>query len=197
MTKCVGCEAGFELKRYLDGSIRHFDGMMAWSECTNQRVSPDVARELALDLASACTIFPHVNFECKSVAWLELADVFTDKLREFVTSERAATLAMAAELVARARKTNQFPSTELGLVLMLDCLHNDILALDQPSAEWLERREAKAKLDEIRSWPHETDCARYSRIAGEVVYPACDCFRGERIAALEAQLAQKGGPVNE
>lgn len=30
---CKLCAEGIELKRYFDGSMRHFDGLMAWTEC--------------------------------------------------------------------------------------------------------------------------------------------------------------------
>lgn len=39
MTRCEYCEQGFPLKRWLDGSLRHFDGLMAWHRCAKHTVA--------------------------------------------------------------------------------------------------------------------------------------------------------------
>jgi hypothetical protein len=49
----------------------------------------------------------------------------------------------------------------------------------------IEREKANARLKEAEGFPHENDCSRY-QLSGDVENPPCDCWRGERIAALRA-----------
>lgn len=39
MSDCKLCDEGMPIKKYLDGSLRHFDGLAAWHVCTSSKLS--------------------------------------------------------------------------------------------------------------------------------------------------------------